>query len=174
MKLRFVKFLTSRENEIEKKEEGGSSTTIARSAITQPGRGQSLCYILLLPSSFYSLPPPIPTSPHPPPPTCLPPRNGRVRLSSYLLPSCSASPFLLHKIPEAVERGGRGIQLALQLFCLTIICSGAQLAATLAPSPNRMAAASLRFQWHPLCGGWSHRKTKYENELSCFITFIDE
>lgn len=33
---------------------------------------------------------------------------------------------------------------------------------------------SLRFQWRPLCGGWSHRKTKYENELSCFITFIDE
>ena len=54
MKLRFVKFFTSRENEIEEKEEGGGSTTIMRSASAQPGRGQSSLLLLpLQPSSLH-------------------------------------------------------------------------------------------------------------------------
>ena len=62
--------------------------------------------VLLLPSSFPSpLPPPIPTSPHRPAPACQPPRIGRAMPSSYPSPSCSTSPFLLHKITETAERG---------------------------------------------------------------------
>ena len=70
MKLRFVKFLTSLENEIEKKEEGGRRSAIACSSIPQLGRGQSpLSFHLLLPSSFPSpLPPSSSTSLHSPPP----------------------------------------------------------------------------------------------------------
>ena len=41
MKLRFVKFFTSRENEIEKKEEGGRSTALACSTVTQLARSHS-------------------------------------------------------------------------------------------------------------------------------------
>ena len=41
MKLRFVKFFTSRENEIEKKEEGGRSTALACSTVTQLARNHS-------------------------------------------------------------------------------------------------------------------------------------
>ena len=41
MKLRFVKFFTSRENEIEKKEEGGRSPTTTCLAATQLSRSQS-------------------------------------------------------------------------------------------------------------------------------------
>ena len=40
MKLRFVKFFTSRENEIEKKEEGGRRPNITCSTATQLGRAQ--------------------------------------------------------------------------------------------------------------------------------------
>ena len=115
-------------------------------------------------------------SPHPSVPACRPPRIGRARLSSYPSPSCSASPFLLHKITEAEERGekdrGGAPSLPTQLAYSTIT-GRAQLAAPCSFIQS-VAAASLRFQWHPLCGGWSHRKTKDENELSCFITFIDE
>ena len=65
-------------------------------------------------------------------------RKSDVLQLSY--PSCSASPFLLHKITEAEERGGkdRGVapSLPTQLSYPTII-RRAQLAATLAPSSNR-------------------------------------
>lgn len=67
MKLRFVKFFTSRENEIEKKEEEGSTTT-ACSTIPQPGRDHSPPLPLSSPSSLHlshSL------SLHPAPPTYL-------------------------------------------------------------------------------------------------------
>ena len=96
MKLRFVKFLTSRENEIEKKEEGGRRTNIACLAATRPVRSQA-------PAPRYSfhhhssLPPPAPTSPHPPPPSFPAATCRRAIFSSYPLPSCSASSFLFHK-----------------------------------------------------------------------------
>ena len=71
MKLRFVKFFTSRENEIEKKEEGGrKEPAITCSSITSLARGQSSLPLPLLfsplSSSFPSSSPSIqPTSPHP-------------------------------------------------------------------------------------------------------------
>ena len=86
MKLRLVKFLTSRENEIENKEEGGRSrTTITLSAIAQLGRSHSPAPAPLPPSFHtipFSLPPPVPPArilrrPAPPPP-----RAGRAIFSS--------------------------------------------------------------------------------------------
>ena len=54
-----------------------------------------------------SLPPPSPISRSSTTPVSPPPRNGRAMPSSCLLPSYPASPFLLHKITEAIERGGK-------------------------------------------------------------------
>ena len=110
MKLRFVKFFTSRENEIEKKEEGGPTLH----ALLSPARPRPESPLL---PPFFSV---IPLSSSTRPtnllflrrPASPPPRAGRAIFSSYLRPSCSASPFLLHKITEAEERGGRGTQPA--------------------------------------------------------------
>ena len=143
MKLRFVKFFKSRENEIEKKEEEGGEALPSRAppppsqlaAISPRSRSP------LLPSSFpFSLPPPSSTSPHRPAPACRPPRVGRAIFSSYLLPSCSTSPFLLHKITEATERGG--CHVAKHPACrpslpIQLQRAGAQLAA---PAPSRQLA----------------------------------
>ena len=65
MKLRFVKFLTSRENEIEEQEDDDGTTV---SAIPQPGRGQSARPAFLLPSSFPFFSFTRSASPLPPPP----------------------------------------------------------------------------------------------------------
>ena len=62
MKLRFVKFLTSRENEIEKKEEGGRrtnitcSTTLIQAAAIAPLRSRSP-FPFIFPSSPSLAPP---------------------------------------------------------------------------------------------------------------------
>lgn len=173
MKLRFVKFLTSRENEIEKKEGGGRSPTITCSAVTQSARSQTP--LPFSPSSLHHFilpPPPGPTSP-------------LLHHSQFLLrhgsgeqcppaippPAVLLLPSFFIKLPKQQSVAGvtwRSTYLA------DPAVAGRASSRTLAPSSNRMAAASLRSQWHPLCGERSHRKTKYENELSCFITFIDE
>ena len=171
MKLRFVKFFTSRENEIEKKEEGGRNCMLCRHQ-ARP-RPEPMLHLLFPPSFPLSLPPPSPTNLPPPSPQLVgrhvPPSN----CSSYPSSSCSASPFLLHKLPKrkSVERrtvAGRPAVLP------NDNTAGAQLARHPCSFIQSVAAASLRFQWHPLCGDWSHMKTKTENELSCSITFIDE
>ena len=109
MKLRFVKFFTSRENEIEKKEGGGGrSPAITRSTTSQLARNHSPAPALPFSLHHFILSPS--TQPRQPTssvaPACRPPRVGRAIFSSYLLPSCSASSFLIHKITEATERGG--------------------------------------------------------------------
>ena len=109
MKLRFVKFLTSRENEIEKKEEGGRRSKPAIMRSTVPARPQPalrsrshFCFLFLSPFPSSS-----PSTNLPPPPPQLVGRHGLPSsCPSYPSPRCSASPFLLHKITEAVERGG--------------------------------------------------------------------
>ena len=98
MKLRFVKIFTSRENEIEKKEEEGRHYN-ARCHPASP-RPEPMPH-LLLPPSFLSLPLPPPHQPAATTaPACPPPRVGRAMSSSYPCHSCSASPFLLHKLPK--------------------------------------------------------------------------
>lgn len=64
MKLRFVKFLTSRENEIEEKEEGGRRPNLSCLAVTQLARNHSP---LLLPALVFIIPTLSPsTQPHQP------------------------------------------------------------------------------------------------------------
>ena len=133
----------------------------------------------LLPSSFpFSLPPPSPTSPHPPPPQ-LPLRHG----SGERCPPATLAivvpllPFFFIKLlkQQSVERRTEaGTYLADPAVLSNDNIAAPSSPATLAPSSNWVAAAPLRFQWHPLHSGWSHRETKTENELSYFITFIDE
>lgn len=119
MKLRFVKFFTSRENEIEKKEEeevGPPSRALSLLASPRPE-----------PRSRYLLPPPfiIPLFLSPPAslarsfphsPACLPPRVGRAMSSSYPCHSRSASlPSFFIKLPKQKSGKGRtvaGAQLA--------------------------------------------------------------
>lgn len=133
MKLRFVKFFTSRENEIEKKEEEEDFHCV----FFHPQSGRSQSPLPFLPSSlhhFRSL------SLHPTPPTyllrrpvCRPPRVGRVIFSSYLLPSCSASPFLIHKQKSVATVTWRGTQPA--DLASRPNCSGRPARRTLAPHP---------------------------------------
>ena len=89
MKLRFVKFLTSRGNEIEKKEE---EAPITHFATTQLDRGQS--------HLSCSRPPPFiisvlfsPTTPHPPLPSFPSATGQEINILQLSLPSCSASPL---------------------------------------------------------------------------------
>lgn len=111
MKLRFVKFFTSRENEIEKKEGGEEGVGLPSRALSSLSQAaaRARSRFLLSPSLPFSLPPPSPTSPHRPAPACRPPRVGRAMPSSYPLPSYSASPFLLHKLPKRKSVEGRTV-----------------------------------------------------------------
>ena len=38
----------------------------------------------------------------------------------------------------------------------------------------RSPSPTTRSPWRPTRGGWTHRKTKTKNILSCFISFVDE
>ena len=147
MKLRFVKFLTSRGNEIEKKKEGMKLQCL-------PSFGQATTTapaLALLPPSFHSLP----TRPTnlPPPPPQLPLRHGSgEQYSPAISPSCSAPPFLLYKLPK--RKSGREEQLL--LFWPAGPASlpsyrGAQLAALM---PSRWPACSPPFSLSPVsrCG----------------------
>ena len=110
MKLRFVKFLTSRGNEIEKKENEDGTT--APTAIIPPGRDQSLPSASLLPPSSRSLPPPVPPSTAP---ACPSPRVRRATSSSYPFPAVLLLPFFFIKLlkqQSVAGRTGTGTQLA--------------------------------------------------------------
>ena len=108
MKLRLVKFFTSRENEIEKKEEEEGAGSPSRAP--SPSQPATIAPLLLSPSPFiisFSLPPPSPAN-LPPPSPQLVGRHGSGEQCPPAIPSpsCPASPFFLHKITEATERGG--------------------------------------------------------------------
>lgn len=152
MKLRFVKFFTSRENEIEKKEKEDGATM---PVVIPPARGQSLCSTSSSRHHFPFL------FLHPAPPARLlrhslpPPRVGRAMSSSYLRHSRSASSFLLHKITEAEERGwknrGGAPTLPTQLSYSTITwrrparrhpCPFIQSGGRGPPSPNDILSAA--------------------------------
>ena len=184
MKLLFVKFLTSRENEIEKKEEEEKEHRHyllcrhpARPRPKLPPRSCSL-FLPSLPSSSPStqLHQPAPVAPSLPAATCR--KSNALQLS---LPSCSPSPFFLHKITETAERGGKdrggAPTLPTQLSYPTITRRApARPQARVLPvadSPSTISAFScLKVRFIHI--ERSHRKTKTENKLSCFITFIDE
>ena len=157
MKLRFVKFFTSRENEIEKKEGGGRRTHTARPTTLSQPAARAYAPVLLPPSFLLSLPPPGPTQPtSSAAPASPPPRAGRAMSSSYPCHSRPASPFFfINYRSRRAWQGGpwRGAQLAGPAVLLNDNVAAPSSPATLAPSSNRVVAASLRFQWHPLCGG---------------------
>ena len=110
-------------------------------------RGQSSCpaLALLLPSSFHPL--------LPRPPARIfrrPSLSAATYRSSYPSSSCSASPFLLHKITEATERAAvtqRGTQPA-----GPAVAGGAQLAR--GPAPFRWLVCPLPTPLSPVsrCG----------------------
>ena len=136
MKLRFVKFLTSRENEIEKKEGGGQSLPLR--ALPPPGQAAARATSPApISSSLHHSPSPStrPTSPHPPPPS-FPSATDRessiLQLSSPQLFRFSPSFFI--KLPKQQSVAAVAPSLPTQLFCLTIAC-GAQLAAPLPLHP---------------------------------------
>ena len=108
MKLRFVKFSTSRENEIERKEEGEGLTL--RALLPSASPRPELRFSPALPSYLhhsYSLPPPSPTSPHPPPPQLtLRHVSGERCPPATLAIVVPLLPFL-HKITEAEEWKGK-------------------------------------------------------------------
>ena len=133
MKLRLVKFLTSREDEIEKKEEGGRSTTIMRSASTRPRpRPQPRSVLaLLLPSSFHSL-----FLHH------SPPARVSLRRSSLSAATCRQAvapaipppavpllPFFFIKLPK--QQSGRPLRSVVPSLPVQLADCGAQLAAPL-------------------------------------------
>ena len=91
MKLRFVKFFTSRENEIEKKEGGEGRSPAIACSVTQLARNHSPAPALPFSLHHFILPPS--TQPRQPTssvaPACRPPRVGRAMPSSYPLPQLS-------------------------------------------------------------------------------------
>ena len=132
MKLRFVKFLTSRENEIEKEEEGGYHHVLRYPHL---GRGQSHLSCSRPPPFIISVlfSPPVPPACFLRRPASPPPRVGRAIFSSYPSPSCLASPFLLHKLLKEQSVAAVVPSQPVQLSYPTIAC-GAQLARRSAPS----------------------------------------
>ena len=133
MKLRLVKFLTSHENEIEKKEEGGRSTTITRPSATQPGRNQSSCPLpdltLLLPSSFLPLPPPSSRQPA----TCRPSLSAATCRQAVAPaippPAVPLLPFFFIKLPK--QQSGRPLRSVVPSLPVQLADCGAQLVAPL-------------------------------------------
>lgn len=110
MKLRLVKFLTSRENEIEKKEEEGRSPIITCSTTSQPGRSQTPLPLPLLfsPPFIISalLSPTQPTSLLPPPPQLVGRHVSRNCRSSYPSPAVLLLPsFFISNRAQQLSRG---------------------------------------------------------------------
>ena len=152
MKLRFVKFLTSRENEIEKKEEGGRGRgpTITCS-FHHPARPRPAPLPLSSPSSLHHSRPLLllhpahqPASPRPSLSAATCRKSNALQLS---LPAVLLLPFFFIKLPKQKSVEGRTV-------------AGAQLAdPAVLPNDNRtrparrhpcsfiqsVAAASLRF-----------------------------
>ena len=144
MKLRFVKFLTSRENEIEKKEEGGP--TLHALLSSQLGCGQShlsRSYLLLPPSFFSLLHPASParTLRRPAPP---PPRAGRAIFSSYFRPAVPLLPFFFIKLPKRKSVADVVPSQPVQLSYPTIAC-GRPARRTLAPPGGSLVLHRFRF-----------------------------
>ena len=116
MKLRLVKFFTSRENEIEKKEEEEGAGSPSRAP--SPSQPATIAPLLLSPSPFiisFSLPPPSPTSPHPTAQLVGRHVSGEQYSPAIPLPAVPLLPFFFIKLlkQQSVERRTvAGAQLA--------------------------------------------------------------
>ena len=129
MKLRFVKFLTSRENKIEKKEEGGPTLR----ALPQPGQSAARATSPApISSSLHRspFPPPVPPARILRHPASPPPRVRRAIFSSYPSPAVLLLSFFFIKLPKRKSVADVVPSQPVQLSYPTIAC-GAQLAAPL-------------------------------------------
>ena len=150
MKLRFVKFLTSHENEIEKKEEGGRRSNISCLAATQPGRTQTSAPAPT--SVFFSSHHPIlspSTQPHQPapPPLQFLLRHWSGKQCPPAIPSPAVPPLssFFIKLPKRESMEGRTVAGA-QLADPAVLLNDNRARPayrTLAPSSNRVAALRL-------------------------------
>ena len=128
MKLHFVKFLTSRENEIEKKEGGGRGLKLQ--CLFSPG--QAAARLPLSPSFLHRspFPPPVPPARILRHPASPPPRVRRAIFSSYPSPAVLLLSFFFIKLPKRKSVADVVPSQPVQLSYPTIAC-GAQLAAPL-------------------------------------------
>lgn len=138
MKLRLVKFLTSHENEIEKKEEGGRR--LPSCALPPPSQASAIAPLRSrspLPFIFpFSLPPPFFASKCPLRRTQLVSRHVPPRVAPAIHPQLFRFSFLLHKITEAARYGIR--RVALYSTCrpnLPVQLAGLAIAAPSSPHP---------------------------------------
>ena len=138
----------------------------------QAGRGQSLCFAPLypLPPLYLSLRHVQPTLDYL---THIPLRHGsEEQPSSYPHSSCFAPPLFFIKLPKQ-QSGSEGQLLLFWLADPAIAAPSSPHLALLVVRLSSTVSTFSHFQERSLRGKRSHRKTKTENELSCFIIFID-
>ena len=142
MKLHFVKFLTSRENEIEKKEEGGRRLKFQ--CLFSPG--QSAARLPLSPSFLHRspFPPPVPPARILRHPASPPPRVRRAIFSSYPSPAVLLLSFFFIKLPKRKSVADVVPSQPVQLSYPTIAC-GRPARRTLAPPGGLLVLHRFRF-----------------------------
>ena len=137
-----------------------------------PGRALSLSSTsFLLPSSRSTLHHSLPSAPSTAP-ASPPPRVGRAMPSSYPSPAVPLLPFFFIKLPRQKSVAGRPWR-STQLSYSTIT-RRAQLARLPCSFIQSGPTATSRSQWRSIHSDWGYRKTKTENEVPCFVSFIDE
>ena len=177
MKLRLVKFLTSRGNEIERKEKQDHHYLLRH----HPARPRPE-----LPP-HYSPPPPFiisfsspsifaqPAS-TPPPQLALRHVSGEQYTPAIPFPAVPLLPSFFIKLPK--QSSVAGWTVAGTYLTDPAVLLNDNVAAPSSPPSSLLHPigwqAPLRSKGRSIHSGWSHRKTRTENELSCFITFIDE
>lgn len=181
MKLRFVKFFTSRENEIEKKEEGEGEGDRYLRAPSSPARPRPE---LPLPPSSTTIsilcPFTPPQCPHPPPSQLVSRHVSKEQYSPAipppavpLLPSFFIKLLKQQNVADVTWRSTLPADPASRPSC-----SGRPARRALAPFTavdlSSTVSASSRLQVRSIHSIWSHRKTKTENKVPCFVSFIDE
>lgn len=109
----------------------------------EPGWPRPECIFAPPPPTIVSIlsPSTCSASPHPSQPSLPAATDRESNILQLSLPSCPAPPFLLHKIPEVAERTWRMAVVVPANRSSYTVQRRAQLAATLAPSSNRVAAA---------------------------------
>lgn len=144
----------------------------------QVGRGQSVASPCFIHSALYLSPPHPVHSRLPHPCFSLSATDRKSKTSSYPCPSCFAFPFFFIKLlkPQSAARKRSGQLPPFQLAgpASRPSCSRYPARRRHVPPAARLFSTVSRLQVRSLRSDWSHRRTKAENELSCFITFIDE
>ena len=152
-----------------------TETEITVPVFTRPGRSPASVPVLL-PLSFHSLPHPLHQSASSA--AQLPLRHGSEEQYPPVIPLqlFRFSPSFFIKLLKQQSVADVVPSLPVQLSCLTITC-GAQLAAPLPLPVARLSSTVFAFSYLQVRSihiERSHRKTKTENQVPCFVSFIDE